>query len=92
MSNHREERDSLGSVQVPKDCYWGAQTQRSVMNFAIGTESMPWELIDAFAIQKIAAATCNYHVWACWIKKICDAIVRAASKIREGSVRRSISS
>lgn len=86
MSNHREERDSLGSVRVPKDCYWGAQTQRSVMNFAIGTESMPWELIDAFAIQKIAAATCNYHL-GLLDKKICDAIVRAASKIREGSVR-----
>ena len=86
MSNHREERDSLGSVRVPKDCYWGAQTQRSVMNFAIGTESMPWELIDAFAIQKIAAATCNHRL-GLLDKKICDAIVRAASKIREGSVR-----
>ena len=86
MSNHREERDSLGSVQVPKDCYWGAQTQRSVMNFAIGTESMPWELIDAFAIQKIAAAICNHRL-GLLDKKICDAIVRAASKIREGSVR-----
>ena len=62
MTDYREERDSLGSVQVPKDCYWGAQTQRSVVNFAIGTESMPPELIDAFAIQKIAAATCNYRL------------------------------
>lgn len=38
----RIETDSLGEVQVPDDAYWGAQTQRSLVNFAIGEQRMPW--------------------------------------------------
>ena len=52
MKNFRIEKDTLGKVKVPKDKYWGAQTQRSLENFNIGSDKMPIELIKAFAIQK----------------------------------------
>lgn len=55
----RKERDSLGEIDVPEDCYWGAQTQRSLINFAIGTEKMPISLIHAIAVIKLAAAKVN---------------------------------
>ena len=59
----REEFDSLGKVMVPSDKLWGAQTQRSIENFKIGTPgSMPTELIKAFAILKKAAAHANYEL------------------------------
>ena len=57
---YRIEHDTLGEVQVSVDKYWGAQTQRSKMNFKIGQEaSMPREIIDAFAYLKKAAALTN---------------------------------
>ena len=55
----REEQDSLGVVKVPKNCYYGAQTERSKQNFAIGSEKMPIEVIHAFAIVKKASALVN---------------------------------
>jgi fumarate hydratase class II len=58
--NYRIEHDTMGEVQVPADKYWGAQTQRSKMNFKIGPEgSMPDEIIKAFAYLKKAAALTN---------------------------------
>ena len=42
---YRIEHDALGQMQVPSDAYWGAQTQRSLQNFRIGTEKMPAEII-----------------------------------------------
>ena len=59
---YRIEHDSMGEVRVPADRYWGAQTQRSCMNFriGIGQESMPKEIIYAFGILKQAAARANY--------------------------------
>ena len=56
---YRTEHDTMGEVQVPADRYWGAQTQRSYMNFKIGTEKMPPEIIRAFAVLKKAAAMAN---------------------------------
>ncbi len=57
---YRIEHDTMGEVQVPADKYWGAQTQRSKMNFKIGpAASMPREIIDAFAYLKKAAALTN---------------------------------
>lgn len=56
---YREEKDSLGIVQVPEDKYWGAQTQRSFENFKIGGQQMPIEVIYAFAVLKKAAAFTN---------------------------------
>jgi fumarate hydratase class II len=55
----RTESDSLGETEVPLEHYWGAQTQRSLKNFPIGEEKMPWPLIKALAIQKKAAALTN---------------------------------
>lgn len=55
----RKEHDSMGEVLVPADKYWGAQTERSRMNFKIGTELMPTEIIEAFGILKLAAARAN---------------------------------
>jgi fumarate hydratase, class II len=56
---HRTERDSLGEVQVPQECLWGAQTQRSLHFFAIGEERMPHPLIEALLCVKRAAAQAN---------------------------------
>ena len=56
---YRTERDTLGPVQVPASRRWGAQTQRSLENFAIGTERMPEEIIRAFAQLKKASAIAN---------------------------------
>ena len=57
--NFRREHDTMGEVLVPAGCQWGAQTQRSLQNFAIGTETMPREIIRAFAVLKKAAALTN---------------------------------
>jgi fumarate hydratase class II len=59
MTEFRTESDSLGNVQVPADKLWGAQTQRSLEHFSIGTDLMPREMIAAYAILKRAAATAN---------------------------------
>ena len=59
MENIRIERDSMGEVAVPAERLWGAQTQRSLMNFPIGQEKMPQEIIRAFALLKKAAALAN---------------------------------
>ncbi len=56
---YRVEKDTMGEIQVPADRYWGAQTQRSLQNFKIGTERMPAEIIRAFAVLKKAAAKVN---------------------------------
>ena len=58
----RIETDSLGSIKVPDEKYWGAQTQRSIQNFPIGTEKMPIELIHALGIVKKAAALVNHDL------------------------------
>ncbi len=55
----RIEKDTMGEVQVPDEKYWGAQTQRSLQNFKIGGQTMPREIVYAFAILKKAAAQTN---------------------------------
>ena len=61
---YRIEHDSMGEVQVPSDRYWGAQTERSRMNFRIGTgiETMPREITHAFGLMKKAAAQANFEL------------------------------
>ncbi len=77
----RIERDSMGEIAVPADCYWGAQTQRSLEHFRIGTEKMPPRIIRAFAILKKAAANANEHLGvltperAGLIRCVCDEIL-----------------
>ena len=58
-TGERTETDSMGSVQVPADRYWGAQTQRSLQHFSIGHDKMPHELYHAYAVVKKAAALVN---------------------------------
>ncbi len=62
MADYRIERDSMGEMEVPADRYWGAQTQRSLENFKIGTEKMPPEIIRAFALLKKGAARANHSL------------------------------
>ncbi|MBT3909712.1 MAG: class II fumarate hydratase [Rhodospirillaceae bacterium] len=83
----RSESDSQGSIDVPSDCYWGAQTQRSLENFQIGdsAERMPIELIHAFAIQKKAAARANMK-FGLLGSEIGDAIIAAADEVIAGTL------
>ena len=62
LTEFRTERDSMGEIQVPADKYWGAQTERSRRNFPAGAghETMPEEILRAFAILKKAAAEANH--------------------------------
>jgi len=81
--NFRTEHDTMGEVKVPAEKYWGAQTQRSKMNFEIGPEgSMPQEIIEAFAYLKKAAALTNTDIGGLpkeksdFIGKACDEILQ----------------
>ena len=77
----RIERDTLGEIAVPKNAYWGAQTQRSYENFKIGNK-MPCEIIHAFAVLKKAAAIANNKLGTIdekrseFIGRVCDEIMR----------------
>jgi fumarate hydratase class II len=82
---YRSEKDTMGALQVPADRYWGAQTQRSLENFRIGSELMPIELIRAFGILKKAAAIVNRELGALEAAKA-DLIVRAADEVIEGKL------
>lgn len=78
---YRQEKDSIGIVNVPVDKYWAAQTQRSIQNFKIGGQQMPMEVIEAFAVLKKAAAQTNAAAGvldqdkANLISKVCDEIL-----------------
>ncbi len=84
--NTRTEKDSLGSLEVPSDKYWGAQTQRSIQNFKIGTEKMPQEMIYAFAVLKKASATTNEKMGVLQAD-IAQAIIKACDEIIEGKLK-----
>jgi fumarate hydratase class II len=77
---HRVERDTFGPIDVPADRLWGAQTQRSLQFFAISTERMPAELIDALAEVKRAAALANRDLGILDAAKA-QAIVQAAEEV-----------
>jgi fumarate hydratase class II len=79
----RSESDSFGPIDVPADCYWGAQTQRSLQNFKIGGERMPPALIHAIGLQKQAAAQANMALGVL-DKKIGAAIAAAAAEVAAG--------
>ena len=84
MSNmKRLEKDSLGSIDVPKDALWGAQTQRSILNFAIGDEIIPLEIIYAIAQIKASAARVNNHLGLI-DTEIAQFITEASLEIIEG--------
>ena len=79
----RTERDSLGPVEVPSERLWGAQTQRSLMNFKISSEKMPPSLIHALVLVKKAAALVNMDLGILDEKKG-KAIVAAADEVLNG--------
>lgn len=84
--NYRIEKDTMGTVEVPADRYWGAQTQRSVMNFKIGDPgSMPVPIIRAFGILKKAAAMANFELGVL-PKEKCDIICTVCDEIIEGKL------
>ncbi len=83
MSQTRTETDSFGPLEVPSDKYWGAQTQRSIMNFPIGWEKQPVALVRALGVIKQACAQANLELGKL-DKKRGDAIVTAASEVVAG--------
>lgn len=84
--SYRIEHDTMGEVKVPADKYWGAQTQRSKMNFEIGPEgSMPEEIIKAFAYLKKAAALTNMDLGVLDGEKA-ELIGKACDEILEGKL------
>ncbi len=85
MANTRTETDSIGEIEVPADAYWGAQTQRSLQNFDIGTEKMPGPLVRALGIQKKAAAQVNMALGV-MDEKTGHAIVSAADEVIDGTL------
>jgi fumarate hydratase class II len=82
---YRIEKDSLGEVEVPEANYWGAQTARSLRYFAIGDETMPTRVIEAFAVLKKAAALVNQDLGLLSPAKA-SLIVRAADEIAAGQL------
>ncbi len=85
QQNTRTETDSLGEVEVPMDAYWGAQTQRSLKNFDIGTEKMPAPIVRALGIQKKAAAKTNLAQES-MDEKTATAIMNAADEVIDGTL------
>ncbi|MGB8701283.1 MAG: class II fumarate hydratase [Thermosynechococcaceae cyanobacterium] len=79
----RIERDTMGEVSVPADRYWGAQTQRSLVYFAIGQDTMPPELIRALGLVKQAAALTNRDL-GLLAPDLAEAIAAAAQEVAQG--------
>ncbi len=83
--NYRIEKDTMGEIQVPADKYYGAQTARSLMNFKIGGDKFPRELIRALGILKKAAALTNKELGTLPQDKA-DLICKAADEVIDGKL------
>src|SRR5438046_6037499 len=83
--NTRIESDSMGPIEVPADRYWGAQTARSLIHFAIGGDLMPPSVIHAIGILKQAAAEVNRDLGKLPEDKA-RLIVRAAEEVIAGTL------
>jgi len=81
----RIESDSMGKIEVPADVYWGAQTERSLLHFAIGRDTMPPELIRAFGTLKKACALVNQDLGKL-PADIAKLIVQAADEVIAGKL------
>ncbi len=81
----RIEKDTMGEIAVPIDAYWAAQTQRSIENFAIGEEKMPYEITRAFSYLKKAVALVNKDLGKLDAKKA-DAIAQACDDMLAGKL------
>jgi fumarate hydratase class II len=82
---HRTETDSMGAIEVRADRYWGAQTERSLLHFAIGFDRMPRSVIRAFGILKKACAEVNQELGKLPPEKA-KLIVQAADEVIEGKL------
>ena len=85
MGSMRIESDSMGNIEVPSEKYYGAQTARSKMNFRIGEERMPHEIIRAFGILKKAAAQTNFEL-GLLDEKSRDLIIKASDEVIAGKL------
>ncbi|MEJ5261282.1 MAG: class II fumarate hydratase [Ignavibacterium sp.] len=83
--NYRIEKDTMGEIQVPSDKYYGAQTARSLMNFKIGGDRFPREMIRALGILKKAAAMTNKELGTLPAEKA-DLIIKAAEEVIDGKL------
>jgi aspartate ammonia-lyase len=81
----RSESDSMGKMEVPADRYYGAQTARSLVHFAIGKDTMPPELISAFGVLKKAAALVNLDLGKLSADKS-KLIAQAADEVIDGKL------
>ena len=85
MGKFRIENDSIGEIRVPTNKYWGAQTQRSIINFPIGWEKQPEAIIKALGIIKASAAKVNVKQGRLE-KRLGSAIVEASLQVMEGEL------
>ena len=87
MTRMRNETDSMGSIEVPADRYWGAQTQRSISNFPIGTDRFRWKrpIIRALGVLKKAAALANAELGEL-PKDTAELIAKAADEVIAGTL------
>ncbi len=79
----RLESDSMGTIEVPSDKYWGAQTQRSLLHFNIGNDLIPLEVIRGLVIVKKASAETNYEL-GLLPRELCSAILGACDEFLNG--------
>ncbi|MGR3434531.1 MAG: lyase family protein, partial [Shimia sp.] len=84
MTQTRTETDSFGPLEVPADRYWGAQTQRSIMNFPIGWERQPVAIVRALGVIKAACARANTDRGK--LDGIGEAIQQAAMEVVDGAL------
>src|ERR1700691_4865423 len=84
-AGQRHETDSMGGIEVPADRYWGAQTQRSLVHFAIGNDRMPKSVYHAYGYVKKAAALVNAAAGRLAQWKA-DLIVRVADEVIAGGL------
>ncbi len=85
MSNVRIESDTMGTIEVPAERYWGAQTERSLHHFAIGDQTMPVALLRAFGVLKLASAQVN-HALGKLDDERASLIERAAREVISGEL------
>src|SRR5215469_14858276 len=85
VTRTRIESDSMGQIEVPANVYWGAQTQRSLLHFNIGRDTMPPELIRAFSVLKKACALVNQDLGKLSPEKA-KLIVQATDEVISGKL------
>ena len=81
----RIEKDTLGEIKVPSSKYWGAQTQRSIENFKIGSQTFPLDFIKAYALVKLVSAEINNEL-GILDESISSLIIKAAQEVIDGKL------